>query len=294
MYRLPLDQRARIVQALCEGTSVRATGRLTGAAKGTILRLLAEVGTACATFHDEAVRGIKARRVQCDEIWSFCGMKERNVLPEHRGTGMLGDIWTWVGMDQDTKLTISWLVGNRSPDAAHQFVADLCGRLATRVQLTTDGFNAYPLAVKAAFGSGGTDYAQLVKIYGGGGNNPGYSPAAEIVETRKEWVMGKPRYEDVCTSHVERSNLTMRMQMRRFTRLTNGFSKKAENHAHAVALFFVFANYCKPHATLTKQAKGVRRTPAMAAGLTNRVWTVADLVALLPSERYRAAATRVA
>jgi IS1 family transposase len=288
MYRLSLDARARIVQALCEGTSVRATGRLTGAAKGTILRLLAEVATACARFHDETVRGIKAGRVQCDEIWSFCGAKQKNVTGETRAQGW-GDIWTWVGMDQDTKLTISWLVGNRTVAAAAEFVADLESRLASRVQLSTDGFHGYPPAVEGAFGWNGTDYAQLVKLYGGGGSAvQGYSPPPKCIGAKREWVMGNPRYEDVCTSHVERQNLTMRMQMRHFTRLTNGFSKKAENHAHAVALFFVYANFCRPHTTLTRKAKGIRRTPAMAAGLTHRVWTVTDLLMLLPSERYRA------
>jgi IS1 family transposase len=228
------------------------------------------------------------KRVQCDEIWSFCGMKERNVAPEDRGTATVGDIWTWVGMDQDTKLAISWLVGDRGPAAARQFVADLYERLATRVQLTTDGNKFYPPVVEAVFGWNGTDYAQLVKVYGGGGGKTGYSPSPDVVEIRKEWVMGQPRYEDVCTSHIERANLSMRMQMRRFTRLTNGFSKKAENHAHAVALHFAVCNWCRPHGTLTRKAGGILTTPAMAAGLTDRVWTVADLVVLLVEQERKA------
>ncbi|HEX9691092.1 MAG TPA: IS1 family transposase [Gemmatimonadales bacterium] len=289
MYRLSRESRSRIIHALCEGNGVRATGRLTGAAKGTILRLLAEVGTACATFHHDTIRRIRARRVQCDEIWSFVSAKERRVGPEDRGNGTKGDIWTWVALDQDSKLCISWLVGNRSPAAAAQFIADLRSRLASRVQLSTDGLKGYPPAVEAAFGWNGADYAQLVKTYGQAPTDDQrrYSPPL-CTGAQKQWIMGRPAFEDVCTSHVERSNLSMRMQMRRFTRLTNGFSKKAENHVHAVALYFAFYNFCRPHQTLTKRARGIHRTPAIAAGLTSRVWTVSDLLMLLPSERYRA------
>jgi IS1 family transposase len=280
MNRLSTARRAAVLKSLVEGNSIRATCRLTGTAKGTVLRLVADIGEACARFHDEQVRDIQASRVQCDEIWAFVGMKQKRVRPENSGKG-LGDIWTWVGLDQDTKLAISFLVGDRSYHAAYKFVADLRSRLANRVQLSTDAFRGYLSAVEDAFGWNGTDYAQLVKVYAGGGQE-GYSPPV-CIGTKKEWVMGAPVLEDVCTSHVERSNLTMRMGMRRFTRLTNGFSKKAENHAHAVSLHFVWYNWCRPHKTLTRKNGGVYMTPAMAAGLTNRVWKAEDLVALLDS-----------
>jgi len=279
--RLSTERRAAVLTALVEGNSVRATCRITVTAKGTVLSLLADIGEACARLHDEKVRGIQAERVQCDEIWSFVSMKERNVPDEQRGTGKVGDIWTWTALDQDSKLCISWLVGTRSVAAAAEFVADLQARLASRVQLSTDGYYGYPPAVEGAFGWNGTDYAQLVKIYGGGGEKLGYSPPPRVVGIQKEWVMGRPKWEDVCTSHVERQNLTMRMQMRRFTRLTNGFSKKAENHAHAVALHMAWYNWCRPHATLTRENRGIHRTPAMAAGLSDRVWKATDLVSLL-------------
>jgi len=279
MYRLTTEKRAEILTALVEGNSIRATCRMTGAAKGTVIRLLREIGEVCAAFHDERVRGVRASRVQCDEIWSFVSKKQRNVKPDDVDAG---DIWTWVALDQDTKLAISWLVGDRGPGAAAQFVGDLHERLASRVQLTTDGHGPYPPAIEGAFGWSGTDYAQLVKLYQST-PGPGYSPG-RCIGARKEWVMGRPSFADVCTSHVERQNLTMRMQMRRFTRLTNGFSKKAENHAHAVALHFVAYNWCRVHQTLTKRAGGIHTTPAMAAGLTNRVWKLADLVSLLEAQ----------
>lgn len=287
MYQLSLDQRARIIGAICEGNSVRATCRLTGAAKGTVLRLLAEVGSACRRFHDETVRDVRAARVQCDEIWSFVGAKARNVKPERIGEA--GDAWTWLGLDADTKLAIAYAVGGRDAGTAHEFVTDLASRLANRVQLTTDGYKVYLMAVEEAFGWNGVDYAMLVKVYGQPiGEEHRYSPPV-CTGAIKQWVTGRPAERHVSTSYVERSNLTMRMQMRRFTRLTNAFSKKLENHRHAVALYFMHYNFCRPHQTLTKQANGIHRTPAMAAGLTHRVWTVMDLLLLLPAERNRAA-----
>ena len=281
MNKLPAERRTAIVRALVEGNSVRGTGRLTGTAKGTILRLVADLGDACARLHDQMVRDIKATHLQADEIWSFCHAKARNVPDARKGESGLGDLWTWVCLDADTKLAISYLVGQRDSGEATQFMFDLVSRLAGRVQLTTDGFPGYLRAVEEAFGWNNVDYAMLVKIYGSGHEiDRGYSPPV-CVGAEKHWVMGKPDAAHVSTSFVERSNLTMRMQMRRFTRLTNAFSKKAENHAHAVALHFAYYNFCRPHTTLTKAAKGVYRTPAMAAGLTDHVWTVADLVALL-------------
>lgn len=254
---------------------------MTGTAKGTVLRLLAEIGEACDAFHDRAVRNIKAKRLQADEIWSFCHAKARNVPAHLEGKPGVGDLWTWVVLDADTKLAISYLVGQRDQGEATVFMQDLVSRLAGRAQLTTDGFPGYLKAVEEAFGWNGVDYAMLIKIYGAGHEvDRGYSPPV-CVGAEKHWIMGKPARAHVSTSFVERQNLTMRMQMRRFTRLTNAFSKKAENHAHAVALHFVHYNFCRPHTTLTKAARGIYRTPAMAAGLADHVWTVADLVALL-------------
>jgi len=281
MNKLPAERRTRIIQALVEGNSIRATCRLTGTAKGTVLRLLAEIGKACSRFHDRTVRNIAAKRVQCDEIWSFTYAKARNLPPELEGVEGFGDTWTWVALDADSKLAISYLVGTRESGEALSFLRDLASRLANRVQLTTDGFPGYLAAVEQAFGWGGVDYAMLVKVFGAGHETDrAYSPPV-CTGAVKQWVMGKPASQHVSTSFVERQNLTIRMQMRRFTRLTNAFSKKVENHAYAVALHFLHYNFCRPHQTLTKAAKGVYRTPAMQAGLTDHVWTVADIVALL-------------
>jgi IS1 family transposase len=281
MNKLSGERRSRVVQALVEGNSIRATCRLTATAKGTVLRLLAEIGGACYRLHDGMVRNIKTRKLQCDEIWSFCHAKARNVPDRLQGQAGYGDLWTWVALDADTKLAITYLVGQRDAGEATVFMRDLVSRLANRVQLTTDGFPGYLKAVEEAFGWNGVDYAMLVKVYGPGlETDRGYSPPV-CNGAIKTWVMGKPDRAVVSTSYVERQNLTMRMQMRRFTRLTNAFSKKAENHAHAVALHFVHYNFCRPHQTLTRRAKGIYRTPAMAAGLTDHVWTVADLVALI-------------
>src|SRR6266700_1583920 len=281
MNRLSADRRTQVIKALIEGNSIRATCRLTGTAKGTVLRLLAEIGGACYGLHDRTVRNIKAKRLQADEIWSFCHAKARNVPAHREGEPGLGDLWTWVALDADTKLAITYLVGQRDAGEATVFMRDLVSRLAGRTQLTTDGFPGYLKAVEEAFGWNGVDYAMLVKLYGAGHEiDRGYSPPV-CTGAIKTWIMGKPRHDDVSTSFVERQNLTMRMQMRRFTRLTNAFSKKAENHAHAVSVHFLHDNFCRVHQTLTKKAKGIHQTPAMAAGLTDRVWTVADIVALL-------------
>jgi len=273
MNRLSLQERAKILGCLVEGNSIRATCRMTGADKGTVIKLLADVGAACATFHDKHVRNVQSKRIQCDEIWSFCYAKEKNIPEDYKGVFGFGDVWTWTGICADTKLIVSFYVGMRDiPDALH-FMDDLRSRLANRVQLTTDGHRAYYVAVNEAFG-GDVDYAMLVKLYGdpkGKGDERRYS-AGECCGTRRKKVCGNPVKKDISTSFVERQNLTMRMQMRRFTRLTNGFSKKVENLAFAVALHFVHYNFCRIHQTL-------RVTPAMEAELTDHVWSLEDIAA---------------
>jgi IS1 family transposase len=276
MNMLSQAKRAAILKALTDGASIRATARMVGVSKTTILKLLVEVGNLCAIYHDKKLRDLPCRRVQADEIWAFVGAKARNATR----TGD-GDIWTFTALDADTKLIVSWLVGPRTIENAHAFMMDTASRIANRVQLTTDGNSQYISAVEGAFGWLGCDFSQLIKYYhadhGPGGR---YSPP-QCVGTDTVTVMGNPDPRHVSTSFVERQNLTLRMSARRFTRLTNGFSKKAENHAHAVALHFMVYNFCRPHGTLTKKAEGVHTTPAMAAGVTDRVWKVEDLVALL-------------
>ena len=273
MNKLSNEKRSQVVAALVEGNSIRATCRMTGAAKGTVLRLLAEVGQACAEYQDRVIRDVKSRRVQCDEIWSFCYAKEKNVPEKMRGIFGVGDVYTWTAIDADTKLAISWLVGKRSAKYAKAFISDLASRLANRVQLTTDGYKVYLDAVEGAFGCD-VDYATLVKIYGVDRENEEvrYSPP-QCLGAEATVIMGQPDPAHISTSYVERQNLTMRMSMRRFTRLTNAFSKKIENLRHAVALHFMYYNFCRIHQTL-------RVTPAMEAGLTDHVWTVEELISV--------------
>jgi len=275
MNQLPLSTRTQIIKLLVEGNSLRATARITGASKVTILKLLADVGKACQKFHDEKVLNVKSRRVQCDEIWSFVYAKEKNVPADLKDSGEAGDVWTWTALDSDSKLIVSWYVGDRSAESANYFMQDVAGRLANRVQLTTDGYKPYLDAVEDAF-AGQIDYAQLVKIYGGESgtttNERKYSPTT-FNGSKKTKVIGKPDSKHISTSHVERQNLTMRMHMRRFTRLTNAFSKKIENHCYAIALHFVYYNFCKIHQTL-------RVTPAMEAGLTQDIMEIEDIVLL--------------
>ena len=273
MNKLSTEERARILHLLCEGMSIRAITRLTGASKNTVSKLLIDAGKACTAYHDANVRDLNAKRVQVDEIWSFTYAKAKNLKTAKAAPEGAGDTWTWTALDADSKLIISWLVGGRDAGYAHEFMQDVASRLANRVQLTSDGHKPYLEAVEGAFGAD-VDYATLIKIYG---NTPEgqrrYSPAV-CTGARKDAVTGTPDPDHVNTSFVERQNLTMRMHMRRFTRLTNGFSKKVENHAHAIALHFMYYNFVKVHQTL-------KVTPALEAGLTDRLWDIADLVAII-------------
>lgn len=279
MNKLSAAKRAAIVRSLIEGNSVRATCRIVGTAKGTVLKLLAELGEKCADYQRRTLVNLPSTKIQVDEIWSFVGCHERFVPRDERGQGR-GDTWTWTALCATTKLIPSWHVGRRDADAAFTFIEDLASRLANRIQLTSDGYHSYLEAVDNAFGSG-VDYAMLVKLYGPSADpDHRYSPA-ECIATEKRPVTGNPDPAHISTSFVEAQNLTMRMRNRRFTRLTNGYSKKLENHIHAVALYTMAYNFVHVHHTLTKAAKGIHTTPAMAAGVTDRVWTVADIVALL-------------
>jgi len=275
MNKLSSDERAHILQLLCEGMSIRAIERTTGSSKHTISALMNDAGAALAAYQDKAFVDLKAKRVQVDEIWSFTYAKQRNVAAAKAAPDGAGDTWTWTAIDADSKLVMSWLVGGRDAEYANAFMDDLAGRLANRVQLTSDGHKAYLEAVEGAFGND-VDYAQLVKLYGavsGKGDERRYSPA-ECTGIRKTRIEGRPDLAHTSTSFVERQNLTMRMHMRRFTRLTNGFSKKIENHANAVALHFAYYNFVRTHKTL-------RMTPAMAAGVATGPWEMANLVAIL-------------
>lgn len=272
MNRLDNKRRVQVIAALVEGCSINATVRMTGVAKNTILKLLVDVGEACANYMDEAMRNLPCKRIQVDEIWSFCHAKAKNVPEEKRGILGYGDLWTWVAIDADTKLVPCWHVGRRDGLSAYEFITDLASRLAHRVQLTSDGHRPYLEAVEAAFGCD-VDYAMLVKIYGKPQEEIRYSPA-ECLGTQVLTVEGNPDPKHISTSFVERQNLTMRMSMRRFTRLTNGFSKKLENHMHAIALHYMYYNFCRIHKTL-------RCTPAMEAGISKKVWEIEDIVNLL-------------
>jgi IS1 family transposase len=279
MNRLDSDTRSRVINCLVEGCSIRSTVRMTGVAKKTVLRLLVEVGAVCSEYQDLVFQNLNSKRIQIDECWQFCYAKAKNVTPEIAAKNPhAGDTWTWVAIDADTKLIPSWIVGPRDGTTARIFVNDLANRLANRIQLTSDGLNAYLLAVEKAF-RGDVDYAMRQKIYGAvNDGEKRYSPA-QCLGCEKHVIVGYPDPEHVSTSYIERQNLTMRMSMRRFTRLTNAFSKKIENHVAAVALHMMHYNFVRIHQTL-------RITPAMAAGVTDRTWEVSDLVALLEaSER---------
>jgi IS1 family transposase len=272
MNKLSTAERVRVVASLVEGNSIRATVRMTGVSKNTISKLLSELGEACSKYQDVNIRGIRSKRVQCDEIWSFVGSKEKNTTPQKKEQGC-GDCWTWTALDADSKLILSFRLGDRTLNTAYDFMQDLAGRLANRIQLTTDGHRVYLEAVDAAF-SEGIDYAMLIKVYRSTpAGDTRYSPAVCIgCETKH--ISGDADPKHVSTSYVERQNLTMRMSMRRFTRLTNGFSKKLENHAAMVSLYFMYYNFGRVHQTL-------RVTPAMEAGIANHVWSIEEIVSLL-------------
>ncbi len=293
MNRLSPEKRAAVVAALVEGNSIRSTVRMTGVAKNTVTKLLVDLGTACSVYQDRVMRDLSCERVQVDELWCFCYAKDRNVPADKRGEPGVGSVWTWVAIDSDTKLVPTYRVGSRDLTDATSFIDDLAQRLANRVQLTTDGNYAYLNAVKGAFGKE-IDYAMLVKVYGSEANpkkpEKRYSPSV-CIEANPMPMIGSPDPDHISTSHVERLNLTMRMSMRRYTRLTNAFSKKIENLAAAVSLHFMHYNFCRVHKTLGT-------TPAVAAGLTDHVWTLRELIGLLeeaesvPTKRGRYAKTR--
>lgn len=270
MNRLSIADRARVVAVLVEGNSLRATARITGVARMTVEKLLRDLGAACAAFHNTRVTGLNSQRVQADEIWSFIGAKEKNATPEQKAQGW-GDAWTWTAIDPDSKLMISWLVGNRDSYTADLFMQDVASRLRNRVQLTTDGFLSYLTAVDGAFREE-VDFATITKVYAGASGGR-YSPARFVSASRKT-VMGNPDPKHISTSHVERNNLTIRMNNRRFTRLTNGFSKKVEMHDRSLAIHFTHYNWCKVHSSL-------RITPAMEAGLTDHVWSIDELLGII-------------
>ncbi len=275
MNRLSTERPKAVIAALVEGASISATVRMTGVSKPTVLKLIRDLGTACAAHHDEHVRGLKPEHVHCDETWSFVYCKQKRVAGARAAPAGAGDAWTWTALDSDSKLMISYLVGLRAPGDAAAFMLDLAGRITNIAQLTTDGLASYPQAVREVFGQE-VNYAQLIKIYESDRSGQArYSPA-ECIGTRIEYVEGGPDLAHVSTSHVERSNLTIRMQMRRFTRLTNGHSKKIENHGHALAMFFAYYNFCRVH-----QSLGKATTPAMAAGLADHVWAIEELIGLL-------------
>jgi IS1 family transposase len=278
MRKLTNEQRATILTALVEGNSIASTCRMFGANKVTVLRLLADAGTLAADYHDLMVRNLGAERIQLDEVWSFVHSKNANVRPENHGAGH-GDAWTWVSIDADTKLVINWLVGKRTGDCADEFVGDLADRLTNRVQITSDGFQAYRAAVAKAFGRD-VDFATLIKYYGKPQDGQArYSPA-DVVAVESEAVCGSPIPSDISTSFIERQNLTVRMSMRRFTRLTNGFSKRLQNHKYAVALHYFHYNFIRKHQT-------IKTTPAVMADVTDKVWTMIDFVRLMETEERR-------
>lgn len=273
MNRLSTERRAQVIGALVEGNSIRATVRMTGAAKNTVTKLLLDVGAAASAYMDGALVDLPCKRLQVDEIWSYVYSKAKNVPPSMEGQA--GDVWTWVALDADTKLVPSYLVGGRGPHECRQFVDDLAGRMADRIQLSTDGNRLYLTAVDRAFGAD-VDYAMIVKLYTA--ETSGYYSPPKCIGTERTVILGDPDEAHISTSYVERQNLTMRMGMRRMTRLTNAFSKKAENLAAAVSLHFLHYNFARPHKSLSKPYP---TTPAMAAGVADHVWTLKEIAGLL-------------
>ncbi|MBS0582400.1 MAG: IS1 family transposase [Proteobacteria bacterium] len=276
MNKLPLAKRAQILSLLVEGMSLRAITRVADCSINTVTKLLVDVGEACAEYQDKHLRNLPCKRVQCDEIWSFVGAKKKNVPDHLKGVFGIGDVWTWTAICADTKLIASYMVADHTAKSARLFMDDLFPRLASRVQLTTDGYKPYVEAVDRAFGEG-VDYGMLVKIYGDPQQKSPerkYSPV-EFVKATKHEIIGNPDKDHISTSFVERQNLTMRMSMRRFTRLTNAFSKKLENHHHAISLHFMHYNFGRIH-------KSLRVTPAMQAGIADHVWSLEEIAALVP------------
>ena len=277
MNRLAMNKRKAVVSALVEGVAINATVRMTGVSKPTILKLLRDLGSACATYHDKHVRGLKPERVQADEIWSFTYCKQKNVATATNAPEGAGDCWTWTAIDSDSKLIIAYRVGLRTQDDADLFMLDLAGRIVSRIQLTTDALGTYLPAVENAFGLSDVDYAQLHKVFGpdmtGKGAERKYSPG-KVNGTKKVVLIGLPDRKHVSTSHVERHNFRIRMQMRRFTRLTNAHSKKLENHAYSISLFFTYYNFCRVHST-------IGTSPAMASGIADHVWSIEEMIGLL-------------
>ncbi len=271
MNRLSTAERARVVARLVEGNSIRATVRMTGVAKNTIVKLLTDLGAACSKYQDETIRNVRSRGVQCDEIWSFVGAKQKNASDEKKAQGW-GDVWTWTAIDADSKLTLSFRLGDRTVATAYDFMEDLASRIASRVQLTTDGHKVYLNAVEGGFGAD-VDHAMLVKIYQDSQEETRYSPA-KCLGCEQKVISGEPNPKRISTSYVERHNLTMRMSMRLFTCLTNAFSKKLESHAAMVALYFMYYNFGRVHQML-------RVTPAMQAGISDHVWAIEEIVALM-------------
>ncbi len=274
MNKLDITKRAQIINCLVEGNSLRSTSRMTGCSINTVTKLLVDVGRACAEYQDKAFHNLTCKRIQCDEIWNFCYCKEKNVPEEHKGELGYGDVYTWTAMCADSKIIPSFLVGRRDSECAKVFINDLANRLKNRIQLTTDGYKIYLEAVENAFG-GEIDYAMLVKVYESmpSGEQRKYSPS-EYIGTEVKRISGNPDKKHISTSFVERQNLTMRMSMRRFTRLTNGFSKKVENLFYSVAIHFMYYNFCRIH-------KSLRVTPAMEASITDHVWSLEEIIELM-------------
>jgi len=273
MNKLPIAKRVQILSMLCEGSSMRSISRVADVSINTVSGLLVDAGKACAEHHDRAVRNVTSKHIQADEIWSFCYAKQKNVATSKAAPEEAGDVWTWTALDADSKLIVSYMVGGRDAGYANEFMQDVAGRLANRVQLTTDGLKAYLEAIDGAFGAD-IDFAQLIKLFGDVPGPAGrYSPA-ECTGIKKTMVEGKPDAKHIRTSYVERQNLTMRMSMRRFTRLTNAFSKKIDNHMHMVALYTTWHNFVRMHKTL-------KCSPAMAAGVSKMLWSMEDVVALI-------------
>jgi IS1 family transposase len=282
MYKLSPEKRARIITCLMEGNSIASTSRMTGAAKMTVLSLIREVGEACLRFHDAQVRYLGTERVQCDEVWSFCYSKQKNVPERLKGQSGYGSMWTWTALDADSKLMISWIVSDRNQEAADALIRDLKSRVSMRIQISSDGLPEYFNAILKTFLWGEADHGEVVKTYASSKTVPGTSPKSaasryspgRLLSIKKRIAFGQPLDKYISTSYMERWNLTLRMQNRRFTRLTNAFSKKAENHCFMLAISMVFYNFCRKHRSLQG------RTPAMAAGITKYVWTASDLLAL--------------